>query len=149
VALCSPALTAFDAMSPAHSQPDAAAPAHSPAQGDALTVICLCAEWCGGCREFAPTFAALAAAQPQDVFRWLDIEDEPELVGDLDITTFPTLIVASARGLHFGGEVLPQAGLVARLLASVRAAPSADGTLDEDLRGQYLQVYRAVAGGAA
>lgn len=113
----------------------------------ALTVICLCAEWCASCREFAPTFDALAAAQPGgDTFRWLDIEDEPELVGDLDITTFPTLIVASSQGLHFGGEVLPQRGMVARLVSSVRAAPLSGSTLSEELRGQYLQVYRAVAG---
>ncbi len=131
-------------MKQAHTQPDAAA-----ATQDALTVICLCAEWCGSCREFAPTFGALAAAQPGDVFRWVDIEDEPELVGDLDITTFPTLIVASPLGLHFGGEVLPQGALVARLVASVREAPLAGGTLSEALRGQYLQVYEAVAGRTA
>ena len=136
-------------MSPADTQPAATAPAPPGTRGDALTVICLCAQWCGSCREFAPTFDALAAAHPADVFRWLDIEDEPEPLGDLDITTFPTLIVASASGLHFGGEVLPQGGLGARLLASVRAAPLAAGALDETLRGQYLQVSRAVAGGTA
>ncbi|MEO7854076.1 MAG: thioredoxin family protein [Rubrivivax sp.] len=134
-------------MNPA-LQPDAAdaRPSRQLPAPPALTVICLCADWCGSCREFASTFDALAAAQPGDVFRWLDIEDEPELVGDLDITTFPTLIVASSHGLHFGGEVLPQGGLVARLVASVRAAPLSSSTLSEELRGQYLQVYRAVAG---
>ncbi len=125
-------------MTQAHDQAGTAQPA--------LTVICLCADWCGSCREFAPTFDALAAALPGDVFRWVDIEDEPDLLGDLDITTFPTLIVASADGLHFGGEVLPQAGVLARLVASVRTAPVGGRTLDDDLRGQYLQIYRAVAG---
>jgi thiol-disulfide isomerase/thioredoxin len=136
-------------MNHAQTQPDAAAPTQPSTQGDALTVICLCAAWCGSCREFAPAFDALAASQPLDVFRWLDIEDEPELVGDLDITMFPTLIVASPLGLHFGGEVLPRGGMVARLVASVRTAPLAGSTLSEELRGQYLQVYRAVAGGTA
>ena len=56
-------------------------------------VVCLCADWCGTCREFAPGFAQAALARPELVFRWIDIEDEADAIGDLDIETFPTLVI--------------------------------------------------------
>lgn len=81
-------------------------------------VICLCAAWCGTCREYAPLFEQVAAAHPQLAFRWVDIEDEADALGDLDIDTFPTLVVG-AGAVQFAGPVLPQAGQIERLLKSL------------------------------
>jgi thiol-disulfide isomerase/thioredoxin len=117
-------------------------PSLAAAPGDAaLTVICLCADWCAVCREFAPIFEALAAAHGGDHFRWVDIEDEPELLGDLDITTFPTLIVARAGGLRFAGAVLAQRPVIARLLESARRG---DDAVAPALRTTYQAVHDAV-----
>ncbi len=86
-------------------------------------VICLCAAWCGTCREFRPAFDAAGAAQPDMVFRWLDIEDEADALGDVDVQTFPTLVVGGRDGVvRFAGPVLPQAQQIARLLQSVLPA---------------------------
>ncbi len=83
-------------------------------------VICLCADWCGTCREFAPGFAQAALAHPELIFRWVDIEDEASAIGDLDIETFPTLVIGGRDGsVRFAGPVLPQAGQIARLLQSL------------------------------
>ena len=105
-----------------------------------LTVIVLCADWCTVCRDFETDFDALARANPDLYFRWVDIEDEPDVVGDLDITTFPTVIVASAAGLHFGGAVLPQAAVVARLIEQARTGAVASVGA---LTAEYLRVHAA------
>jgi thioredoxin 1 len=83
-------------------------------------VICLCADWCGTCREWRPLFEQLARAHPGVRFAWVDIEDEADAVGELDIETFPTVLIASAGRPRFFGPVLPHTGHVDRLLASLR-----------------------------
>jgi thioredoxin-like negative regulator of GroEL len=90
---------------------------------DAWQVICLCAQWCGACREWRALFDAAAAAHPQLRFSWVDIEDQADTVGDVDIETFPTLLVAQGAQPLFYGPVLPSQAQLHRLLASLRADP--------------------------
>jgi thiol-disulfide isomerase/thioredoxin len=87
-----------------------------------LFIACLCADWCGSCREYRPVFDRLAPAAPAgERHAWIDIEDEPEVLGDLEIETFPTLLIADARGaVHFYGSVTPHAGTLERLVAGAR-----------------------------
>lgn len=89
-------------------------------------VVCLCAEWCGTCREYRAVFAAQAQAHPALRFVWVDVEDQPELAGDLDVDTFPTVLVgrlaASGIRLDFAGPLLPQPAILERLLGQVCAA---------------------------
>jgi thiol-disulfide isomerase/thioredoxin len=87
--------------------------------GAAAAVLCLCAAWCGTCRDFRPVFERAAAAHPGAVFRWLDIEDEADALGDIDVDTFPTLLVGGADGPRFAGPLLPQPALLTRLLHSL------------------------------
>jgi thioredoxin 1 len=82
-------------------------------------VVCLCADWCGLCRDYAEVFAQMAARYPGSRFAWLDIEDEAELVGDIEVETFPTLLVADAGGTRFLGPLMPQAQTLSRLLDSL------------------------------
>lgn len=106
-------------MTPALTDPDLLALlAHTLAGNDARgAVICLCADWCGTCREFAPGFTQAAQARPDLAFRWVDIEDEAAAIGELDVETFPTLVIGGREaGVRFAGPVLPQAGQIARLL---------------------------------
>jgi thioredoxin 1 len=86
-------------------------------------VICLCAEWCGTCRDWRPQFMQAAAAHPQARFAWVDIEDQADDVGDVDIETFPTLLIAHQGRVRFLGPVLPQSGQLGRLLASLAGDP--------------------------
>ena len=80
-------------------------------------VACLCAEWCGSCREYRATFAALAAQFAADAdFAWIDVEDDADALGDPDIDDFPTLLIADARALRFFGPVTPQAQTAERLV---------------------------------
>jgi thioredoxin-like negative regulator of GroEL len=89
-------------------------------------VICLCAEWCGVCREWRELFEQLAAAHPRLRFAWVDVEDEAQAMGDVDIETFPTMLIAQGPSPRFFGPVQPSAAQISRLLASLMdaAAPA-------------------------
>lgn len=61
----------------------------------------------------------MAARYPNSRFAWLDIEDQADLVGDLDVETFPTLLIADAQGTRFFGPLTPHAETLSRLLESL------------------------------
>jgi thiol-disulfide isomerase/thioredoxin len=89
-----------------------------------LRVICLCAAWCGVCREWTGIFEALSTSYPQVLFDWVDVEDEADAMGDVDIETFPTLLIAQGNRARFLGPVQPSPAQVARLLESLLADPA-------------------------
>jgi thioredoxin 1 len=104
-------------------------------------VACLCAAWCSACREYQPLFDAVAALHPGLHFAWIDIEDHAELVGELDIETFPTVLVGDHASLLFAGPVLPHTATLSRLLESLSDA-SAMKKVEPEL-GQLVQaLYR-------
>jgi thiol-disulfide isomerase/thioredoxin len=79
-------------------------------------VTCLCAEWCDVCRDYRPRFLALAGRFPQLRFAWLDIEDDAEQVGELEIENFPTLRITRGDEQLFYGVMLPHPEQLARML---------------------------------
>lgn len=83
-----------------------------------LHVACLCAAWCRTCESYQQVFEAACAELPQAGLRvhWIDIEDEAELVGDLEIETFPTLLIADDAVVRFAGPLTPQPELLRRML---------------------------------
>ena len=92
-----------------------------------LDIVCLCADWCGTCREYAQVFEALQQALPAHRYRWIDIEDEADLVGEVDVETFPTWLVAHQGRVLFAGPVLPRQSDAQRMLeAQVSAAQRGD-----------------------
>lgn len=97
-------------------------------------VACLCAAWCGTCRDYLPPFEALAARRPQDVFAWIDIEDFPELLDDHDVENFPTLLIQRGPDVLFYGTMLPHIGHLERLLDSFGADASAIAVPAPDIR---------------
>ena len=88
---------------------------------DAPWVVCLCAEWCGACREYRPLFEQVARAHPAFRFAWVDIEDHADIADDFDVETFPTLLVAGADGTRFAGPLLPHAETLSRLLSALQS----------------------------
>jgi thioredoxin 1 len=89
--------------------------------GQEFLVACLCAEWCGACREYRPAFEALAPAFPVARFAWIDVEDEPEVAGDIDIDNFPTLVIQRGASVVFCGPMLPHISQLERLLQTLMA----------------------------
>lgn len=84
-------------------------------------IACLCAEWCGTCREYREGFEALAQRFPQARFVWLDVEDEADLVDDYDVENFPTLLIQRDEDVLFFGTMLPHHDLLARTVESFHA----------------------------
>jgi thiol-disulfide isomerase/thioredoxin len=85
----------------------------------ALLVACLCAEWCGTCRDYEPLFDAQSATLAgQARFAWIDIEDHDEVLGNIEVETFPTLLIARRDddAILFYGTVTPHAQTLARLV---------------------------------
>ncbi|MFK0377120.1 thioredoxin family protein [Pandoraea sp. NPDC090278] len=99
---------------------DRSALAAALAGGNKRLVACLCAAWCGTCREYAQTFEQLAAKHPELCFVWVDIETHADWLDDHDIENFPTLLVQdapqSAGQARFFGPVLPAIGILERML---------------------------------
>ena len=106
-----------------YAMPIPSHPTH-PAPAANLLVACLCAEWCGACREYKPRFEQLQAAFPGAVFVWVDVEDESELVDPIEVENFPTLLIANRDLVQFFGPVMPHPETLQRL---VEAQMAADG----------------------
>ena len=87
-------------------------------------VACLCAAWCGTCGSWRAAFDALAARHPDKTFVWIDVEDQADVVGDLDVDNFPTLLVQRDDTVAFFGTMLPDAAVADRLVqAQAELAP--------------------------
>jgi thioredoxin 1 len=95
-------------------------------------VVCLCAAWCGVCRDWLPLFKEQARANPQIRFAYVDVEDEDETMGDVDIETFPTLLVGRGSEVMYLAPIPPMASAFARLLARLQAQPRPDPGLPPD-----------------
>jgi hypothetical protein len=97
-----------------------------------LHVACLCAAWCRLCDDYAPVFEqvlqSLRDSHPSLRTHWIDIEDDAELLGDFDVETFPTLVIADAAGVRFAGPLTPQPETLHRLLRTVLAGPAGAAT---------------------
>jgi thioredoxin 1 len=87
---------------------------------DTVDVACLCAAWCDLCDAYAPVFeqacSELAASGVALRRHWIDIEDDAALVGDFDVQTFPTIVIADADQVRFAGPIMPQPDTLRRLL---------------------------------
>ena len=89
-------------------------------------VACLCAAWCGVCRDWLPLFTAQARAHPAMHFAWVDVEDEDDTMGDVDIETFPTLLVGRGDEVLYLAPIPPMPSQFTRLLARLQAQPQPD-----------------------
>jgi thioredoxin-like negative regulator of GroEL len=85
---------------------------------DTWMVACLCAAWCDVCKTYRPAFDALAIQHPDKRFVWVDIEDRADIVGDLDIENFPTLLLQRGDTVAFFGTVQPDIQVANRLLTA-------------------------------
>ena len=73
--------------------------------------------------DIPPEFDALAVQHPGIRFQWVDVEDESDVVGDLDIETFPTLLIANEAGARFFSPLAPHIAVLDRLIGSQREQP--------------------------
>ncbi|OWW20700.1 thioredoxin family protein [Noviherbaspirillum denitrificans] len=83
---------------------------------DAWIVACLCAAWCDTCRGYRSGFDQLSEQHPDKRFLWIDIEDQADFIGDIDVENFPTLLIQRGSKVAFFGTVLPDLKIADRLI---------------------------------
>jgi len=107
------------------------------ARSDRLLVVCLCAQWCGTCRDYR---AVLSQARERFATRatvlFVDIEDDEAWLDGLDVENFPTLLLARGDDVLFFGTVTPHAQTLTRLI---------EGALAGDLKPLRDGVAQALA----
>jgi thioredoxin 1 len=81
-----------------------------------LLVACLCAQWCGTCRDYRAAFTDLGTQMPGTRFLWVDVEDQADWVDPIEVEDFPTLLIASKGEALFFGAVTPQVETLRRLI---------------------------------
>jgi len=109
---------------------------HSEASDARVLVACLCAQWCGVCRDYRQRFDEardrVQRDHPQVQFLWIDIEDEADLLNPVDVEDFPTLLLARGAQPRFFGPLTPQVQTLVRMIdtqalnANASALTSAD-----------------------
>lgn len=74
------------------------------------------------------------------VFAWVDIEDHADVLDNVDVENFPTLLISDAKQVYFWGAVLPHTATASQLIDRVLSGkmPSIDApdilALDQRLR---------------
>ncbi|CAN5354823.1 hypothetical protein BH11PSE9_BH11PSE9_30880 [soil metagenome] len=124
------------------SEPAATATPQTPAP---LLVICLCAAWCGVCREYQPRFEQVAAAMPHLRFAWIDVEDEADLLDPIEVENFPTLLIARAGEALFFGTVTPQIETLEWLVRAHGEDDACAALADPELRALLQRLPQAQA----
>lgn len=85
-----------------------------------LLVACLCAQWCRTCDGYRAVFeqavSSLRAAGVEGM--WVDVEDQADALGAVDVENFPTLLIARGDEVLFYGPVMPHASTLTRMLGA-------------------------------
>jgi thiol-disulfide isomerase/thioredoxin len=102
----------------------------NPPQPASILVICLCAEWCGVCRDYRTRFLQAQSNFPQVQFLWIDVEEDADLLDPLDVEDFPTVLLAVGDEPRFFGPLTPQLETLERLIRSQMHNTSAAALLD-------------------
>lgn len=112
-----------------------------------VLVACLCAQWCGVCRDYRSRFVQvqtqIQATHPQVRFLWIDIEDEADLLHPLDVEDFPTLLLANGPEARFFGPLTPQVETLVRMVQTQAINPHATPLAAPELTALVARIKAA------
>lgn len=84
-----------------------------------LTVLIICATWCGVCRSYKSVIESELELKPA----WVDVDDFEALADDLSIETFPTIVILRDSDVLFFGGIDTKQGTLSGLLSAVSEHP--------------------------
>ena len=106
-----------------------------------LLVACFCAAWCRTCDAYVAVMDSLKARYADQAdFVWVDIEDQADVLDDVDVENFPTVLISNPTQVFFWGTLLPHESTATQLIDRVlsgdmRPSDAADiAQLDARLR---------------
>jgi hypothetical protein len=77
-------------------------------------------------------------------FAWVDVEDEDETMDEVDVETFPTLLVARGSEVMYLAPIPPLGSQFTRLLARLQAQRGPDPGLPEDAGALFARLHTDV-----
>ena len=83
----------------------------------------------------------VACTLPHLRWRWLDIEDEAALLGDLDVETLPTVLVGRGDQVLFFGPVLPRVEQLTRLLETLSEPEHPAARVDDEVAALWQRLH--------
>ena len=86
----------------------------------AIKILVVCADWCSVCRDYRATLTDF----PEFDINWIDINDFESLTEEIEIETFPTVIIFHELDVLFFGPVEPNKNSLISLLSAVKTTPS-------------------------
>ena len=89
-------------------------------QRKGIVLIDWWAPWCGPCRAFAPVFERAALKNPDLTFAKVNTEDQPELAGEFEIRSIPTLMVIRDGVMLYNRPGMLPAAALEQLITSAR-----------------------------
>ena len=80
-----------------------------------LTVLIVCATWCGVCRDYKRVIESELKLKPV----WVDVDDFEALTDHLSIETFPTIVILNGSDVLFFGSIDAKQGTLSGLISGV------------------------------
>lgn len=111
-------------------------------EGNDIVLVDFWAEWCGPCRQFAPTYSAASEKHPDVVFAKVDTEAEQQLAAEAGISSIPTLMAFREKVLVFSQPGALPAPQLEQVIDAVKA-------LDMEEVHAHVARSQAEAAGAA
>jgi thioredoxin len=86
-----------------------------------IVLVDFWAEWCGPCKQFGPTYAAVSEKHQDVVFSKVDTEAEQQLAAEAGITSIPTLMAFREKVLVFSQPGALNAQQLEQVVDAVKA----------------------------
>ncbi|GAP56317.1 thioredoxin [Arthrobacter sp. 92] len=112
----------------------------STVENNDIVLVDFWAEWCGPCKQFGPTYAAVSEKHQDVVFTKVDTEAEQQLAAEAGITSIPTLMAFREKVLVFSQPGALNAQQLEQVIDAVKAL---------DMEEVHAHVARSQADAAA